>query len=191
MAFRHPFEWLSVSGQKYVFVVLLVLTLAAMVGVNVLGRPLKTDVAPSGIVSLEFAGKLARAQSIIESWGPGGQVYAGLNLGLDYLFLVTYANSIGLGCVLAARSLSQRARLLSSVGMFLAWLLFVAALLDAIENYALIRLLLGSQQELWPAVARWCAAPKFSIVALGLLYICIGVVVAVAAQALKRAGRSA
>jgi hypothetical protein len=186
MTFRHPFEWLSIAGQKRAFVVLLVLTLAVMASLNVLGGPLETDVAPAGIVSFEFAGQLSRAQSIVESWGPTGRVYAGLNLGLDYLFLFSYASAIGLGCVLAARSLSQRVGLPSFVGHLLAWLLFGAALLDAIENYALIRLLLGSQRQLWPAIARWCAAPKFSIVALGLLYVCIGVVVIAGARATKR-----
>ena len=62
--------------------------------------------------------------------------------------------------------------------MFLVWAQFVAMLLDATENYALIRVLLGltgSQPALWPMVARWCAIPKFIIVGAGLLYLIVGI----------------
>ena len=84
MKLRHPLEWLSAADQKRAFILLLVLTLAVMVSLQILGGPLKTDVAPSGIVSFEFAGELSLAQSMVKSWGRTGQVYAGLNLGLDY-----------------------------------------------------------------------------------------------------------
>lgn len=182
MTTRHPFNWLSTSGQKRAFVALFVLTLAVMAGMNALGRPLNTEAAPMGIVSFELAGELSLAQSMVESWGQTGQVYAGLNLGLDYLFMVTYSSAIALGCVLAARSLSRRVESLSSAGAILAWAQFGAALLDAVENYALIQVLLGSQQALWPVVARWCAIPKFLIVAAGLVYVGLGAVLAMVAK---------
>ena len=183
MRHQHPFGWLSITAQKWVFIVLLVLTLVVMVSLQVLGGPLKTEVAPSGIISFEFAGKLSLARDIVESWGQKGRVYAGLNLGLDYLFLVAYASSIGLGCVLVARGLSQRVGLLSLLGVLLAWGQIGAALLDSVENYALIRVLLGSEGEIWPAVAQWCAMPKFLIVAAGLVYVIIGAVMVVTVKA--------
>jgi len=186
MTLGGPFEWLSVSGQKRAFVGLFILTIAVMVSLNVLGGPLKTEAAPSGIISFEFAGDLATAQRIVASWGPEGQVYAGLNLGLDYLFLFSYASAIALGCVLVSRGLAPRVGFLAALGAPLAWAQFIAALLDALENYALIRLLLGGQQTWWPAVARWCALPKFLIVALGLLYVVAGVAVIVVARLVKR-----
>ena len=202
MTTRHPFNWLSTSGQKRAFMVLLALTLAVMMSLNALGRPLNTEVAPLGIISFELAGELSIAQSMVESWGQTGQVYAGLNLGLDYLFLVAYSSCISLGCVLVARSLSRSnsarpgssdpgqkrgfgnpLRAISDVGVLLAWAQFGAALLDAVENYALIQVLLGSQQELWPVVARWCAIPKFLIVAAGLVYVGVGAVLVMVTKA--------
>ena len=180
MRYRHPFEWLSQSGQKRAFVPLVVLTLVVMAGLQVFDGPLKSEVAPSGIVSFEFVGELSDAQSMVESWGQEGQVCAGLSLGLDYLFLVAYASAIGLGCVLVGRSLSKGNEIVGLLGVVLAWGQLVAAVLDGVENYALIRVLLGSEQELWPAVARWCAVPKFLMVAIGLIYIIIGAIVVVA-----------
>jgi len=194
---ENPYMWLSTSGQKCAFIALLALTLVVMVSLNALGGPLNTEVAPLGIVSFEFAGELSLAQSMVESWGQAGQVYAGLNLGLDYLFIVAYSSCIALGCVLVARSLSESnsaqpgspdpgrkreatavarnpLRAISDVGALLAWAQFGAALLDAVENYALIQVLLGSQQASWPVVARWCAIPKFLIIAAGLVYVGVG-----------------
>ncbi len=166
-----PFDWIAASAQKRVFILVLVLTLVVGVSLQALGSPLKTSAAPAGIVSFEFAGTLDLAREIMDSWGTQGQVFAGLNLGLDYLFLVSYATCIGLGCVLLARSVAGRSRFLHSIGMILAWGQVGAGLLDALENYALIRVLLGSARAYWPAVARWCAIPKFLLVALGLIFI--------------------
>jgi hypothetical protein len=174
MTLRHPFGSFSTSGQKWAFIALLILTLMVMAGLNALNGPLKTKVAPAGIVSFELAGDLSQTQRILESWGPTGRINAGLSLGLDYLFLVAYASCIALGCLLVARAASQRLRLPAGVGMGLAWALFGAGLLDMVENYALIQLLLGSQRAWWPKVARWCALPKFLIVALGIVYVGIG-----------------
>ena len=219
MTTRHPFNWLSVSGQKRAFIVLLALTLVVMVSLNALGRPLNTDAAPLGIVSFELAGELSLARSMVESWGHTGQVYASLSLGLDYLFLVTYSSCIALGCVLVARSLARPnlarpgslrpgsgqapdpgrkrgrqpqvarnpLRAILDVGVILAWAQLGAALLDAVENYALIQVLFGSRQELWPVVARWCAIPKFLIVAAGLVYVGVGLVLVIVTKARRNA----
>lgn len=174
---RHPFGWLSASGQKKAFVSFVVLTLVVMAGLRVLDGPLKTEIAPMGIVSFEFAGELSKAQSMIESWGERGRVHAGLSLGLDYLFLVAYASAIGLGCVLLSQRLLTRIVFAGSVGVWLSWGQWVAALLDAVENYALIKVLLGAEVELWPGLARWCAVPKFVLVGAGLAYIILGAIV--------------
>jgi hypothetical protein len=173
---HHPFEWLSEANQRRAFVVSTVLAIVVMVILQVLGRPLITEAAPAGIVSFELAGNILAAERMLESWGDAGRVYAGLSLGLDYLFLVAYPVAIGLGCVLVAHSLSQRSRLLSMMGIILAWGQFGAALLDGLENYALIRVLLGSQHKLWPLLAQWWALLKFFIVALGLAYVLFGAV---------------
>ncbi len=171
----HPFEYLSDTAQKRLFAVLLMLTLAVMGGLQVFDVPLKTEAAPRGILSFEFAGNLTVARQIITSWGPKGAVYAGLSLGLDFLFLFSYAGAIGLGCVLAARSLSQHMEPFSLLGAPLAWGQLCAALLDAAENVGLIQVLMGAESEIWPQLAFWCAIPKFLIVAAGLLYLVLSV----------------
>jgi hypothetical protein len=87
---------------------------------------------------------------------------------------------------LASRRFLQRSSYLSGVGAILAWTIFGAALFDSVENYALIQLLLGAEQSLWPVLARICAIPKFLIVGLGLLYILLGAMTWLAAKAMSR-----
>jgi hypothetical protein len=185
MATRHPFTWMDVQVQKIVFWPSLILALVLMVVQQVLGNPLMTEAAPSGIVSFELAGSLPNAREMLESWGPTGRVYAGLSLGTDYLFLIVYSIAISLGCVLILRRFLQRSGFLSAVGVILAWAIFGAALFDSVENYALIQTLLGAEQSLWPALARVCAIPKFLIVGLGLLYVLLGAMSWLAAKAMR------
>jgi len=174
MKLSHPFEWLPIARQTRAFIVLFALTMIVMVVLQILGGPLKTDVAPIGIVSFELAGTLPLAQTMVESWGELGRIFAGLNLGLDFLFIVLYANCIGLGCVIVARNLSLRGVFLAATGIVPAWALWFAALLDCIENFALINLLLGSRNPAFAVIARWCAIPKFLIVGLCILYVILG-----------------
>jgi len=176
MNIRHPFAWLSETAQKRAFLGVFVFTLAAMMCMNIIGHPLINEIAPQGIVSFEFAGTFDAAHRMMESWGPKGLISAGLSLGFDYLFLVVYSLCIALGCVLVARAMQHRVKSLVKIGALLAWAQFLAAFLDAIENYALIRILLGANADLWPSLARLCAGPKFTIVTAGLLYIILGLV---------------
>ena len=168
---HHPFGWLSPNAQKNGFVLLLISTLAVMASLQLLGGPLVTEAAPAGIVSFEFAGDLATAREMVASWGPEGQIYAGLNLGLDYLFLALYPSAIGLGCVLVAQRLPEKIKFL---GVMLAWGQLAAGFLDAVENFALIQVLLETELPVWPVVAWWCAAPKFLLVIAGLVYFLLG-----------------
>lgn len=168
MKLSHPYQWLSNKLQNRAFIVMLPLTLLAMFIEQVTGGPLKTDAAPSGIVSFELAGKLSLAQAMVQSWGQLGQVYAGLNLGFDFVYIITYVIAIGLGCVIVAR------RVFPSIGIILAWAMFAAGLFDCIENYNLIQILLGLGQETNAMLAQWCAMVKFTIIGLGLAYFFIG-----------------
>ncbi len=163
-----PFSWWSLRSQQLVFAVLTPLAILCAFIMTRIGQPLVE--AGANIVDFELAGTLRLAQDILQMWGAEGQIYAALSLGLDYLFLLLYGSAISLGCVLVAQFWRDKAPWLATIGSWLAWGLLVAALLDAIENAALIRLLLGGQ-EMWLApVARWCALVKFGLVFLGLPY---------------------
>ncbi len=166
---QHPFTWISESARVLVFIVSTVLAVLIMLALQVLGAPMKTDAAPAGIISYELAGNYERAALMVQSWRTSAMAAAGLNIGLDYLFLVSYALAIGLVCVLLANR-----GFVPSLGRLFAWGLILAASLDAVENFGLIQTLLGSTRDLWPVLAKWCAIPKFFLVLLGLLYALAG-----------------
>ena len=174
MQLRHPFVSLSTSGQNRAFILFFILSILVMVSLQVTGAPLRTDVSPNGIISFEFAGELDLAQRMVDSWELTGRIYAGLNLGLDYLFLAVYACAISLGCVLVARKFYPGNVALANAGIIISYAQFLAAILDGVENYGLIQVLLGTQTEAWPLLAKWCAWPKFLIVGAGLGYVIAG-----------------
>ena len=168
---QHPFEWIKDNSRNRVFLLWFIVTLMVMVGMQFLGKPLISKAAPAGIVSFEFAGDSQSAQAILASWRHEVRVFAGLNLGFDYVFMIAYGGTIGLGCVLVAQRWQEKNSGLTSIGYILAWGSIAAVVLDAVENYALIQIVVGSLIEIWPVVAKWCAVAKFSFVGVGLLYI--------------------
>jgi hypothetical protein len=133
-------------------------------------RAITNPTVPYGIVSFELAGDAASAQRMVDSWDETARMWAAFSLGFDYLFLVLYSTTIGLACVWAADRFARGRSLLASLGPPLAWGQWLAALLDGTENAALTHILVGGALAPWPAVARWCALPKFFLVAAGMLY---------------------
>ena len=160
----HPLEALPRSALPVLFVVLTLSTLA--VGRAMAAR-LRTEAAPLGIVSLEFAGSANKAQSILDSW-TARQKYAALrSTRLDYAFLVCYSSLLAVGCVWASGGFQDG---WERVGVWLAWAGWGAGALDAIENVGLLYLLRGRIEDRWARLALGCAVPKFCIIAAGVFY---------------------
>ncbi|HEX7973273.1 MAG TPA: hypothetical protein VF498_02610 [Anaerolineales bacterium] len=153
-----------------VFWPLLAATLALMVLLNWEGGPLVTSPAPYGIVSFELAGSVDRSQAILDSWDANAQLHAAFSLGVDYLFMVLYSAAIGLACIWSADRLHRLGWPLASLGAWLAWGLWLAALFDAVENVALLSNLFNGVIYPWPIIAYICALFKFGLILLGMVY---------------------
>lgn len=188
MQIPDPYKWLPVSAQLPALISFMSLSAGLLIAMQFLDVPLRTEVSPHGIVSMELAENYQRARQIINSWGPRGRVYAALSIGLDYLFLIVYALFISLSCVKIAKLLKDRIAIFSTLGLLLGWAQFFAAFLDAVENFALIHLILDSSVQAWPLVARWCAIFKFMIVGTGLLYITTGILLIILMKSLASNG---
>ena len=144
---------------------------------QITGAPLKTAAAPGGIVTFELIGTMEGSQQIINSWQGDTMIWAGINLGLDFLFLTLYGLTIALACLLVSEKVLSP--FMKKVGIWLAIGVLAAAVLDVVENISLINLLLGSDNASLPVLAKWCATPKFVLVLLSLLYVLGGIVPAV------------
>ncbi len=166
-----PFSSLSPSRRRVWLIGSLVLTFALEAALIWSGASLRTEAAPWGIVSFEFAGDLAGAEAMLASWGHEGVVAAAFNLGLDYAFLLAYAVALALACVAVVDGVKARAGGYARIGAVVAWTPFGAVLLDAVENAALIQVVFGAQAAVWLVLAWWCALVKFILVGLGILYV--------------------
>jgi hypothetical protein len=158
----------AVKRLAWTSLVLALVTLAALTAIN---AHLRNEVAPQGIVSFELCAYHGSCVAMLESWGADARVWAGLSLGLDYLFMLIYAAAIFLALRLLALRLPRRwARPTRAV----AWSAWAAALMDAAENYCLARLLLEPTAEgcAWPAAI--FATIKFMLVAVALMWLVVG-----------------
>ncbi len=174
---KHPLEFIPLNLRKPIFYVFFVTTIAIFGIFNILDQPLRTDVAPNGIVSLELAGTPEKVFQILVSWEPinvrGPAIYkmkgylsAVFGLGFDYLFMPAYALALSLGLLLAIGNKKNRYAIFAGV---MGWGVFVAALFDAMENYMLWRVLTGDIISPYPEIAAICATIKFILLILGLV----------------------
>jgi hypothetical protein len=166
-----PFRWLGDDGQWRLFLLVSILSIAVMVALDDQGSRLKTEASPWGIVSFEFVGSGEAAARMLAGWGERGRLIAGINLGLDFLFILVYAVALSLGSAIAARSHGRFSTSREIIGYLIAWGALLAGLFDVVENFALIEVLLGADGDWWPGVARACARPKFAIVGVALAHI--------------------
>lgn len=162
---RHPLEAIPPDKRLRVFLPLLVATLALFSLFRVIGPD-----KPS-IVDFELAGSVSKATDVVNVWSPMERIHAGFSLGIDYLFMPLYSTTIALACVWGAGVLKNK--LWRTIGILLAWGLWVAAIFDAIENVGLTISLFGSIVDPWPIVSQVCAILKFTLLVLGLLYVII------------------
>jgi hypothetical protein len=153
----------------------LAVTIIIMLILNISGSPLRTAEAPAAIVSYELAGTADKATAILDSWDNEAKVYAGFNLGFDYLWMPFYSTTIALGLVWVAAALNLKGTLSTTLNL-LAWGQWLAALLDALENAALLIMLFGQPAVPWPAIAYWSAVIKFTLVTLGILIVLTGAI---------------
>jgi hypothetical protein len=164
----HPLAAIPSDKRTRVFVPLLIATLIITFLFRFIGPAQPT------IVDFELAGSVDKAAQIINAWNEFDQIRAGFSLGFDYLYMPVYSTTIALACVMAAGVLKRQAW--HSIGILLAWGLWIAAIFDAIENLALFTVLLGNNVAPYPQIAQICATIKFGLIVLGLLYVVGGVI---------------
>jgi hypothetical protein len=165
----HPLNAMSQGKRLPAFLWLL----AATVGLSVVFRligPFKPN-----IVDFELAGSVSKSAAIIGAWDTLARLQTCFNLGFDYLYMPVYSTTIALACVIGAGVVSRSGW--RNLGVLLAWGLWLAAIFDAVENYALISMMYGSPADPYPQIAAFCAVCKFSLILLGLLYSAVSLVI--------------
>jgi hypothetical protein len=136
--------------MKMLFRISLVLMLATLGALIAIDLHLRNPVSPQGVVSFELCAYTRSCRTIVEAWGPGGQVWAALSLGVDYLFMFLYAATIFLGLLLFVVRVPERLKILTIGAALAVW---GAGAADALENYCLAQMLVNPAAGgyAWPA----------------------------------------
>jgi len=138
------------------------------------------------IIDLELAGSVLQAKTILDYWTNLGVIqWIYFNLGIDFLFIVTYTFFLFFACHTSALQLKSFSFFIH-LGLVIGWLQPIAGILDLVENYALIQVLSGSVDEIWPKLASWCSMPKFSIALSGLAYCVIALTISTSSGLLSK-----
>jgi hypothetical protein len=180
------FEHVPTSQIATLFVVSMAPTYLLMLVQAAFNRKLRNSAARGGIVSLEMAPTAGRARAIIDSWDDQARSSAKLGLWLDYIYLVSYAATLVLGCIWAARQLGNGSSWLEQAGGTLAGLVILAAAFDALEDCALLVQLYWKPRTPWAALSLLCASAKFLLLVLALAYVLAGVAAWVAIEPIGR-----
>ena len=169
---RHPLDFIPGSIRKQSFLGLLIWTLALFALFQVLNLPLTTTAAPYGIVSHQLAWTPEKTQAILTSWGRRASLFAAFGLGLDYLFMPSYALTVAIGTLLVA---DRHKGWLFRIARWVAYGAFVGILFDAFENIGqAIQLLNGTVTVSGTIFVGICAVFKFTFLLLGVLYLLVG-----------------
>ena len=163
----HPFAWFSWSYRWPLFSFLLAGTVLFACLLTCQGKPLRTDAAPKGILSYEFAWTKPQADSILSSWEKIKDT-ARQQLLLDFGFLVFYPLTLSLACAMLAGSKFNN---MAAAGVFISWAVLLAGVLDAVENLALLRMLSTGGSDFLARLAGICAGVKFALVYASLGYL--------------------
>jgi hypothetical protein len=167
---QHPLLAIPDGSRLPSFLLLLI---ASAILLFIISVPLRSASSHNDILRLELAGSAERARTMVDRWGRRGVQKATYGVYVDFFFLIVYSTTIGLACISLADAAWSPASSLASIGVTLAWGLWAAALLDAIENIALLRILQGSDATYWSPIARWCAIPKFTLILAGVIYVVV------------------
>lgn len=147
-------------------IVLALSALVVMIALSIIDHSLRTASTPSGIISFELCALAGSCSAVVAAYHPVA-LQAGLSLGLDYLFIPLYTGALAAALVFVAARRSPPVRATAS---WLAWGLTLAAVLDAVENVALYRMLaLGSATPATSWTASGPAALKLLLVALAIV----------------------
>lgn len=150
----------------------------------------RSDRSVRNILDLEFARTAERTERIRTVWGDEGMRVARGNIAIDYLYLLAYGALLALAARRAAGWLevhpSSGVRRLGRWGRFAMLVPIAAAALDAIENFAMLRMLAPSfSGEAWPSLAARCAEIKFNLVYLTIAWVFIAAVLSAPAAGMQ------
>jgi hypothetical protein len=144
-------------------------------------KPLNEDVTGESIIDFELAGSVDRANEILAAWRAEDVIDDAKAIQVfDLIYPLIYSAALAGACVAAAEAWRRRGRRRwAQIGIAMAWVAFVAAGFDYVENLGLGISLWDEPMTPWPQVALVAALGKFAGIYASLLYALTGIVATV------------
>ncbi len=170
----HPLQACSLAETKQRFFKLLILTIAASIGLMIWGQPLIHSQAPLGILSFEFVWSLSGLEQVMTPWGESGrQLALKINLA-DFIYMILYSTTLASAAIWIEKIFIERGlKKLGKIAISAAWFAWIIGGLDAIENLASLPLLLSVPSDPWPFVMSAAATLKFLLLLETLFFIIV------------------
>lgn len=122
-----------------------------------------------GIVSFELAGNINSSKEFVNYWAANNNLsLAAFSLGFDYLFILFYVSFTFIWTSILSDGFYNKTA--KYVANFIMLITVLAGILDMIENYSLMQVLGGSQDNIWPVIAFYFASFKFTFLLIAILY---------------------
>jgi di/tricarboxylate transporter len=168
----HPLNRLPRSWRVPALLVLFALTLAV-------GCLTQQPLNAFPMSALELAPNTDAARIIINCWQvvDSNLHFATTVQHYDNYFIPCYSTTLALACVFIADWLFSPDAWANFHGKLLAWLMWVAGILDYIENYGINKMLAGKIEDRWVHMSYYSALIKFALIAAGLTYFFTGLFV--------------
>ena len=138
------------------------------------GAGLKTNTSPRGIIDLEFADKPQRLQELLFNWDLS---VVKINIWLDFLFIVSYVLFLSIASEICA--MKWPAGIMRQMGLTLIRVAYAAGILDIAENLFMLQSIDGNFTFTSLQLTYYCAAVKFTLAAIILLYLLVSMPVAI------------
>lgn len=149
-------------------------TLLMIVAMRWQGNSLQTPASPNGIINLEFANTSQKLHDLLIGWDMS---VVKMNIWLDFLFIVAYVAFLSVASEYCAIKWSKGFG--QKLGLWLARLAFVAGILDIAENLLMLQTVAGNYNTASLQLTFYCAAFKFALAGLIVLYLLISLPVAI------------
>lgn len=134
------------------------------------GANLINDATPLGIIDFEFAHTPERLNAVLFGWS-NADIKA--NIYIDFIFIPFYV--LFFSTAMMACSQSWVNPTMKFTGMSLSKAVYVAGVLDLIENKIMLDSLAGSFSDFTLMLTNWCAGAKFLLLLIVILYLVISI----------------
>ncbi len=161
-------------NRNKILVVTVALFIISSLSMGAIDSFMQNDTTPYGIISFEFIKTIDAANAAMTAWGDTGKSATGISLGLDYLYILIYSTMAVIFLLITSEKVSLTNPRFGKTIRSVAYAFPIVGILDMIENFGLIQVLLGSQNEIWPLTAYYFASAKFISLGIALVFLVSG-----------------